>query len=311
MFRGGETVLVGVSGGPDSVCLLHVLARLGADLTLAVAHVDHGLSPTSEIVAADVARWAAAEGYEVHVVRASGLEGPNLHARARAFRYSFFQTIAAEIGADLIATGHTLDDRVETLLQRLVHGAGPGTLAGLRPAGDGLVRPLLDLRRAETRAYCDECAIAYVDDPGNDDPRFERAFVRNELVTRIEERWGDGAVRAIAASAERLREDFEALESIAELVWRTSIKVEEPGYHELELQAVLGLSRALRRRLLERSIPALRDRSAGIDEVLDALDRPDRKPDASFDLAGGVVVQILADRLVVDARGAAEPEPGK
>jgi tRNA(Ile)-lysidine synthase len=299
MFAGGEKVVVGVSGGPDSVCLLHCLSRLQAGLGLIVAHVDHGMNEASEAIAADVSRWAASEGFDVHVARASGLEGPNLHARARAFRYSFFETIKRDNGASLIATGHTLDDRSETLVQRLVHGAGTSTLAGVR-ANDGIrVRPLIELRRQETRAYCDELGLAYVTDPANDDPRFERAFVRHELLPLIEQRWGEGAVKAIARSAQRLDEDGSALDELAAKILPTTVEVTDEGRISIDLPTLMTLPRALRRRLLEASIPEHRDRSAGIDEVLEALDRTDRKPDASFDLGGPVVVTIGSSAVVI------------
>ncbi len=303
MFAGGEKVVVGVSGGPDSVCLLHCLSRLQAGLELIVAHVDHGLSETSEAIAADVSRWAASEGFDVHVARASGLEGPNIHARARAFRYSFFETIRHDNGASLIATGHTLDDRSETLIQRLVHGAGTSTLAGVR-ANDGVrVRPLIELRRAETRAYCEELGLAFVSDPANDDPRFERAFVRHEVLPLIEQRWGEGAIRAIARSAQRLDEDGSALDELAAKVLPSSVEVTEEGRISIDLPTLMTMPRALRRRLLEASIPQHRDRSAGIDEVLGALERDDRKPDASFDLGRAITVTISSVALVISTGG--------
>ncbi|CAN5740385.1 hypothetical protein BH18ACT15_BH18ACT15_09210 [soil metagenome] len=171
MLSGGETVVVGVSGGPDSTCLLDVLRRLAAPLVLGlvVAHVDHGLAAGSEDIGRAVARSAAASALDVHLIRAPDLAGPNLQARARAFRYGFFATVAAQVGARHIATGHTLDDRVETTLARLLHGAGTEGLAGLAPADEGRIRPLIAVRRSETRAYCTEVGLEFVDDPSNRD----------------------------------------------------------------------------------------------------------------------------------------------
>lgn len=299
MLSGGETVIVGVSGGPDSVCLLDVLARLRAGLTLIVAHVDHGLSADSERVSKEVARAAAAAGFDVHVARATGLKGSNLHERARDFRYSFFESLAAQEGASLIATGHTLDDRVETTLARLVHGAGTEGLAGIPPTHDMRVRPLIEVRRAETRAYCEEAGLPYIDDPANLDDRFDRASIRKLLVDAIEDRWGDGAVRAMAKSIEKLREDAAALGSQMDLLYRGMANDGSEGEVFFKLEDITALPRALRRRLLERAVGRVRDRGAGIDEVLDGLERADRKPGARFDLAGGTVVTLERERLVV------------
>lgn len=303
MFKGGETVVVGVSGGPDSTCLLSVLQRLGAGLDLVVCHVDHGLSAQSEAIAAEVARDAAQAGFDVHVARAKDLAGPNLHARARDFRYSFFQTIAAQEGAACIATGHTLDDRVETTMARFIHGAGTSGLAGIPGVGESdvshvkRVRPLIAIRRVETRAYCDEVGLAYVDDPSNEDPRFERAVIRQMVLRPIEEHWGDGAIRAMANSIDRIAEDDVALEGQANILYAGMI--EEGGPKEFDIATIMTLPRALRRRLLELAVGPKRDRTAGIDEVLDALDRPDRKADASFDIADRTTVRIGRDKLTV------------
>ncbi|MFP5297861.1 MAG: tRNA lysidine(34) synthetase TilS [Actinomycetota bacterium] len=286
MFSGGETVVVAVSGGPDSMCLLDVLGRLGAGLTLVVAHVDHGLSADSERISTDVAAHAAARGFDVHVARAKGLEGANLHARARDFRYGFFDAIAADVNAAKIATGHTLDDRIETTLARFIKGAGTDVLTGIPAMEAKRVRPLIDVRRAETIAYCDEVGLAYVSDPANDDIRFDRAAVRNLVLPAIVDRWGEGAVKAMATSVERLGEDSAALREAAErlfdgMVERTGDEV------RFEVHAFGGLPRAYQRRLLEMAIGRVRDRSGGIDEALDALARTDRKVDARFAVADG------------------------
>ena len=300
LLAGGERVLVAVSGGPDSTCLLDVLVRLQGvlDLELEVAHVDHGLSADSERVAARVARHAAEAGFEVHLMRLGDLGGPNLQARARELRYGFFDMVVARTGATRVATGHTLDDRVETTLARLIHGAGTGGLAGLPPLEGARMRPLADVRRAETRAYCEERGLQFFDDPANTDVRFERAAVRALVVAPIETHWGDGGVRAIARSAERLREDAGALDALAE---RIAVEVSHPAESAVELdkKALLALPRALQRRVLELAVGRVRDRAAGIDEVLDHLGRaPDRA--ARFDLAAGTSVSVTSAHVRVE-----------
>lgn len=312
MFSGGGTLVVAVSGGPDSTALLHVLARLRMDARLVVAHVDHGLSPASEEIAAGVARRAAQAGLDAHVARARGLEGPNLQARARDFRYSFFETIARQEEAEAIATGHTLDDRVETTLQRLIHGAGTRGLAGIPhaavPGGAQVkrVRPMLDVRRAEARAYCEEVGLEFVDDPANIDERFDRAAVRELVLKTIEDRWGEGAVRAMATSIDRLAEDDRALAQQAALLYEGSAETDEAGRLTLELPMMRELPRALQRRLLEIAVGPLRDRGPGIEEVLGALAAPETPVGVSFDLPRGTRVEITRDlvRVIPDPREA-------
>ena len=258
--------VVAISGGPDSACLFDVLQRLRAtfDFELFAAHVDHGLSDESAEISARVSTEVAAAGFEAHVVKAPDLAGPNLHARAREFRYGFFEIVMQQTGADRVATGHTLDDRVETTLARLIHGAGTESLAGVTYNEEKRVRPLLDIRRAETREYCEERGLAFVDDPANEDPRFERSFIRSELMRAIEQRWGDGAIRAMAKSAHRLKEDASFLADLADNVYGQLAKTEGDEVR-FELAAIEGLPRPMQRRLLERAVGRIRDRAGGIE----------------------------------------------
>lgn len=304
MFDGGDKVVVAFSGGPDSTCLLDALARLRGKLglNLAVAHVDHGLSDSSAEIAAKVSTAVAEAGFEIHVVRIPDLEGPNLHARARDFRYGFLDLVAERESAQRITTGHTLDDRVETTLARLVHGAGTSGLAGIPPVEGKRVRPLIDLRRGETRAYCEECGLEFYEDPANENERFERAAVRARLIPAIEERWGDGAIRAMAQSSERLREDAAALAQLAGRLYQDLVKVEGDAAR-ISTEALLSMPRAFRRRILELAVGRVRDRSAGIDEVLDALDSPDtRAKETDHSVAGGISITKSATEVVVVGR---------
>jgi tRNA(Ile)-lysidine synthase len=306
MLEGENTVVAAVSGGPDSVCLLDALARLKSriGITLVVAHVDHGISVGSEKVAAKVAHDAAEMGFEVHVTRAPDLTGPNLQARAREFRYGFLEIVAQKESATRIATGHTLDDRVETTLARLIHGAAPDVLAGIPPVEGARIRPLIDLRRGETRSYCEEVGLDFFEDPANEDERFERVAVRHRLVAAVEEHWGEGAVRAIARSAERLFEDSAALTALADRLYADVATGEEAGDVSIDLEAMLSMPRAFRRRVLEKAVGRVRDRHGGIDAALDALEAPfgQVSKDLHFDLASGIEIEISADRVLVRRR---------
>ncbi|MGH2752635.1 MAG: tRNA lysidine(34) synthetase TilS [Actinomycetota bacterium] len=304
MLSEGEVVVVAVSGGPDSTCLLDVLHRLSSQRRwdLHVAHVDHGLSDRSEPIAARVSSGAAAAGFEVHLIRAPELAGSNLHARARDFRYAFFETVAREVGAGAIATGHTLDDRVETTLARLVHGAGTEGLAGIpplmsAPPAPARIRPLIELRRGAARAYCEEVGLDFDDDPANTDDRFERAAVRSTLLAPIEQRWGEGAIEAMATTAERLRDDADALEALAGTIYQ-ELAQGEGGEVRFERSGLNPLPRALRRRLLERAVGRVRDRSGGIQPALDALESGDDGK-RHFDVATGITIEVTRQEVVV------------
>jgi tRNA(Ile)-lysidine synthase len=300
MLEAEETIVVGVSGGADSTCLLDVLRRLPFGSKLVVAHVDHGLSEGSDRIAARVAAEASTAGLDVHLARASGLEGPNLQARARDFRYEFFGIVAERVGATKIATGHTLDDLVETTLARLIHGGGTELLAGIRPVEGNRVRPLLSTRRQETRSYCEAVGLSFNDDPANESERFERSFVRHRLIPLIEERFGVGAIRAMAESVGRLGEDASALGSLAGRLFKDMSQEADEGV-VLDREAMLAMPRALRRRMLEQAVGRVRDRSGGIDAALDALEGRDGSPPDGkrFSVASGIEIAIDGRGVVV------------
>ena len=226
MLRGGEVVLAAVSGGADSVALLHVLRALapGLGLTLHAVHVDHGLRPGSGADAAFVAGLCRAWGVplrvaRVNVVRDSEAGWDGLEAAARRARYAAFRRAAGETGATRVATGHTADDQAETVLMRLLEGAGPRGLGGIAPVRGAYVRPLIETRRSEVEAYLDAHGIEWVEDATNRDPRFLRNRVRGDvlpfLAARLDPgivaRLGDGAALARTLVAELEREAREAL----------------------------------------------------------------------------------------------------
>ncbi len=189
--RGRGAVLVAVSGGPDSIALLHVLALLRKTLGHAlVAHgVDHGLRDEAG-AELDLAERLA-ERLEVPFGRTQVkvTPGGNLQARAREARYEALREVAARVGAIAIATAHHADDRAETFLLRLLRGSGPTGLAVLpaRARGDVLVRPFLDARRADIDAHLVRHALPFARDPSNLDPRFARVQVRTRLLPLLTE----------------------------------------------------------------------------------------------------------------------------
>lgn len=180
----GDLVLCAVSGGPDSSALLHVLAglrdRLG--LRLAACAVDHGLRAGAADEIALAAALAARLDVPIEIARVDVAPGGNLQARARAARHAALRAAAARLEAAVVATGHTADDRAETVLLRLLRGAGPRGLAVLPPRDGLLVRPLIRARRTAVLEHLARHGIEAATDPSNVDPRFLRARVRHELL---------------------------------------------------------------------------------------------------------------------------------
>ena len=170
----GATVDCAVSGGPDSLALLVLAVEAG--LMVTAWHVDHGLRPGSDAEGERVAVVADSLGAAAVSVTAMVGDGPNLEARAREARLDALP--------DGVLTGHTADDQAETVLLNLLRGSGVHGSAGI---GDPGRRPLLGLRRSETRAFCVACGLEPLDDPMNDDPRFVRNRIRNEVLPLLAE----------------------------------------------------------------------------------------------------------------------------
>lgn len=219
----GALVLVACSGGPDSTALLHVLVRLrarfGHDV---VAHgVDHGLRAEAAGELASAAELAVRLGVPFSVTRVEVAGGANLQARARAARWAALEAAAARAGAALIATGHTADDRAETVLMRLLRGAGPRGLAVLGPrstakGGPARVRPLIAARRRDVLAHLERHALGSAADPSNRDPRFVRARIRHEILPALEA-LSPGLVTHLCALSDMLAELVPADDPLAEL----------------------------------------------------------------------------------------------
>jgi tRNA(Ile)-lysidine synthase len=217
MLAGGDVVLVAVSGGADSIALLHVLHALApADrLRLHVAHVDHGLRPESGADAAFVRTVGERLGIPVDVLPVTVPAGGSLEARAREVRYAALEAAADRLGATRIALGHTADDQAETVLMRLLEGAGVRGVAGIPPVRGRIIRPLLGVRRGALRAELERAGLAWVEDPTNRDPKFFRNRVRHEILPLLEDAVaGDVAdrLRRVAAAA---RDAVEALDQVA------------------------------------------------------------------------------------------------
>jgi tRNA(Ile)-lysidine synthase len=203
MLAGGEAVLVAVSGGPDSVALLWALEALAGELRLrlSVVHLDHGLRPDSADDAAFVTALARSRGLPVAVEGITIAPGGSLEARAREARYAALVRHATRLGADRVALGHTADDQAETVLMRLLEGAGPRGLAGIPPLRGIFIRPLIETRRSEILGALTAAGLAWREDPSNRDLKFLRNRIRHELLPFLAATYNPAIVTALNRAA--------------------------------------------------------------------------------------------------------------
>ncbi|MBB6120879.1 tRNA lysidine(34) synthetase TilS [Nocardiopsis algeriensis] len=252
----GTTVLTACSGGADSLALAGAAAfeapRLG--LRAGAVTVDHGLQEGSDARADDVAKVLAGLGLDPVVVRrveVADRGGPE--GAAREARYAALAEEAAARAPAVILLGHTLDDQAETVLLGLARGSGARSLSGMAPRSGDHLRPLLGLERDTVRRACDLMGFTAWEDPHNHDPRFARSRVRHEALPALERTLGPGIAAALARTAALLRDDADALDSLAgELYAEAAVAEGDPG-PVLSVPVLRNTPAALRTRVLRRA----------------------------------------------------------
>ncbi|WP_037369181.1 tRNA lysidine(34) synthetase TilS [Amycolatopsis orientalis] len=254
-------VCVAVSGGADSLALAEATAYVlrHRDVRTRALVVDHGLQADSAAVAAEAATVVKGLGIdvvEVHAVHVVGKGGPE--AAARAARYHALRE-ALPSGEGLVLLGHTQDDQAETVLLGLGRGSGPRSLAGMRPHDPPWGRPLLGITRAQTVAACAELGLEPWQDPHNADPRFTRVRLRTEALPLLEDVLSGGVAPALARTAAQLREDTEALDTLAARVHERAAREDDLDVAVLAAEPAALRRRVLRRWLLDSGVRELTD----------------------------------------------------
>lgn len=240
LVRSDEPLLVMLSGGADSVCLLDIAVRLGA--TARALHVNYGLRPEADGDEEHCRVLCGRLGAPLVVERVSLPSSGNLQTHAREARYRLAESHAE---GDY-ASAHTASDQAETVLYRLASSPGRRALLGMEPRRGRLVRPLLDATREEVRSYCVTLGLVWREDASNEDPRFARARVRQTLVPALRA-VDPGAERTVVETARQLREEAEVLDGVvAEAIERLG------GGPAVEATALRELGPALARLVLRR-----------------------------------------------------------
>ena len=276
MLAPGARVIVAVSGGPDSVCLLHVLRELKIQVT-GVAHLNHKLrgadSDEDERFVAAMARDAGLDFYG----GIATLRGGNLEQTARRARRAFFHDLIRQGHADRVALGHTRDDQAETVLFRMLRGSGLAGLAGILPVtAEGLIRPLLGVARADVETFLRERGIPWREDASNLEPKFARNRIRHELLPRLKQDWNPRLTEALVHLADlSYEEERWWAGEIARLAGQMLVR--SPGAAELAAGNLAKVSRAVSRRLIRHAIRQVKGNLHGVQfsHIEDVLKLPE------------------------------------
>jgi tRNA(Ile)-lysidine synthase len=298
----GDSAIVAVSGGADSLALAYTLFKEAPELaiTLIAVTIDHQLQSGSGDQAKKVQEQLKAIGYqEVIIEKVLVAEKSGIEADARTARYAALDAIANAHGATQIFLGHTRDDQAETVLLGLARGSGTRSLSGMAIINGKYARPFLQLTRAQTVAACIAAEITPWNDPHNVNEKFSRVRVRNKVMPVMEEEIGPGIAAALARSAAILRDDADALDEMAQAV------ISRVDLSDLDCAALAELPRAIRSRVLRAAIYAAgapsgsvsADHLSGVEAMVTSW-----RGQGESSLPGGVKVARISGRLSLLAR---------
>jgi len=306
----GDHILVAVSGGPDSVALVAALSKLRKrlEIELAVAHLNHGLrgkeADEDERFVRELAkrRKLRFRCGRADIAARRRTRGGSLEEVARSARYAFLRKAAKALGANVLATGHTADDNAETLLMNLLRGSGLRGLAAIpiqRPEGElRLIRPLLEVTRAEVMEFLEKHGLDFRTDASNADTSLTRNRVRAELIPQLAEQYNPAVAGLLAGTADQLRDVAELVTGQVERAAERFVEPVEDGF-ALPLRAVLQMPRAIRTELLRRCIADQCGRVPGAEQVRTferfLLDSARPRPS----LGRGLSCDVVFDRVVI------------
>ena len=307
----GSSVLVALSGGPDSVALLHVLLALRAPmkLRLGAVHVNHRIRKRAAVRDEQFCEELC-EQHQVDLTivtedipalakrRKKGIE-----ETARDFRYEFFNFLASEDGYEHVALGHHRDDQVETILFRLFRGTGRTGLLGMPSERDKIIRPLLAVGKEDILSFLKKRRLPYCDDQTNQSPTYSRNYLRNKLLPLIRTRINPQVDRALLSTAELLADEEQYLEVLTDKLYARSVSQTPGGKFQLALTAYRRYDNILRRRLLRRVIGCLNQSHPAPDrETIERLDTFCQQSRLALSLAEGLEARRLDDIVVLRRR---------
>jgi len=317
LWSPGARVVVAVSGGGDSVALVHLLTELAAagDLVLAgLVHLNHQLRPTADRDEALCRALADSCGVPIDAARRdvaaaarAGRRSPEV--AARDLRYALFEDARVRRTAEVVAVAHTRDDQAETVLLRLLRGTGPHGLRGMRPRRDRIARPLLGCGRDELRRYLAARGASWSEDETNADPAIPRNRIRHELLPRLTRDYQPATARVLARLADLAAADDEVLAAAADTA-AARLSSNETGGWRLDTVALAAVPPAIAHRvvrgLLERAGAARAVRVADVDRVLAACRAAQARP---VRVAGVLVERFSANAVLFNRVDAAPAKP--
>lgn len=306
-----DSVLIALSGGPDSVALLHVLTRLrrSMKLSLTAVYVNHRIRKKAALAEEKFCQELC-DRFDIDldivsedIPALARKQKKGIEEAARDFRYELFDLLAREDGHDRIALGHHADDRAETILFRILRGTGTSGLSGIPVKRGRIIRPLYELSKAQILAYLRTRRLSYCIDQSNEGTDYRRNYLRNRLLPEIRKELNPQVDKALLNLADTSSVEDGFLEQLVDKAVRRCISVTVGGKFELDLTNVDRYDTAIRRRLLRRCLKRLSLSQVTPDkEVIERLEKLITSGGKGLSLPGKVQATTVGDRLVLYRR---------
>lgn len=320
----GHSVLIALSGGPDSVALLHLLSRLRKSyrLKLGAVYINHQIRPRAAKKEERFCQKLCDRlGVPLTIVREdvpalAKKRGLGLEEMAREIRYAVFDNLARAQKCDRVALGHHADDQVETILFRLVRGTGPSGVAGMPYRRGAIIRPLLDLSRAEIIAYLKKNSLTWCEDTSNRSVRFRRNWIRHRLLPELRRHLNPQVESAILSLADTVREEDLYLTGLVNRAIRKTVRITPGGKIELALESYRNYAKWIGRRLLRHCLKVTCPGGlAPAKNVIERLDSLASTKAGTLSLPGRIQAKVSGNRLYIWRRRSenvrAEFQPGR
>ncbi|MEK6583299.1 MAG: tRNA lysidine(34) synthetase TilS, partial [Nitrospirota bacterium] len=302
MLKNGDTVLIGVSSGPDSVCLLHVLKELQDEynLSLHIAHLNHGFRGAE---ADEDAMFVQGMGDSLGIPVIAEYSDIPAYARterkskqeaAREVRYRFFSSVADKTGADRIALGHTADDQAETFLMRLLRGSGSHGLSGIPPVRERIIRPLIGVFRDEIDEYLSMHDIRYRIDSSNLTAVYLRNKIRLELIPYLAKEYNPNIMETIIRNLNILRDEDIFLGNYVNRIYKDVVINESEVMIQFDAGKLRSCEEPVKRRVIRCAVESVKGEgnvALSFQHVEDALSLLQHDKEGEIHLPSGIVAE--------------------
>lgn len=279
LIESGDNIVVGVSGGPDSMCLLNFLKenrqnpKLGITFNIYVAHINHGIREEAISDQVYVESYCKENNItcfkkQVNILTIAKEQKIGIEEAGRIVRYEFFNEVANQVKATKIATAHTAKDNIETVLMHFIRGTGTAGLKGIAPIREGLyIRPLLDCSREEIEQYCKERQLQPRIDKTNQENKYTRNKIRNELIPYLEKEFNPNIIKTLNRLSEIARQEDAYLQTKTKEAYQEIVLLEKEQEIQWDLKKFNSFDLVIKNRLVLYTINRLFGTSSGIEKI--------------------------------------------